>query len=125
MTRHAIAATCAVLRRTIGPVRPRETACDGYRRALAAHQEVAPPRRVDPGIVAAVERQTAAMRELSRRTFPKTDVAVEDDAPTPFDATRSERRRHAEVTRVAALRRARAEKAGRPMATSPALENTA
>ncbi|MGC5543659.1 hypothetical protein ACPYPE_23600 [Streptomyces griseus] len=71
-----------------------------------------------------MERQTAAMRELSRRAFPKTDVAV-DEAPTPFDATRSERRRQAEVTRVAALHRARAEKAGRPMATPQALENTA
>ncbi|CAM5325200.1 hypothetical protein [Streptomyces griseus] len=113
-----------MLRRPIGPVRPRETACEGYRRALAAHQEVAPPRRVDPGIAAAVERQTAAMRELSRRAFPETDVAV-DEAPTPFDANRSERRRQAEVTRAAALRRARAEKAGRPMTTPQALENTA
>ncbi|MYW31075.1 DUF721 domain-containing protein [Streptomyces sp. SID2119] len=108
-----------------GPARTRETACEGYRRALAAHQEVAPPRRVDPGIAAAVERQTAAMRELSRRAFPETDVAVPDDAPTPFDATRSERRRQAEVSRAAALRRARAEKAGRPMAAPQALGNTA
>ncbi|MFJ3594631.1 DciA family protein [Streptomyces sp. NPDC090082] len=108
-----------------GPARTRETACEGYRRALAAHQEVAPPRRVDPGIAAAVERQTAAMRELSRIAFPETDVAVEADAPTPFDATRSERRRQAEVSRAAALRRARAEKAGRPMAAPQALENTA
>jgi hypothetical protein len=37
-----------------GPVRARETASDGYRRALAAHQQVA-----------LVERQTAAMRALS------------------------------------------------------------
>ncbi|QNT98298.1 hypothetical protein HEP81_08070 (plasmid) [Streptomyces griseofuscus] len=108
-----------------GSARTRETACEGYRRALAAHQEVAPPRRVDPSIAAAVERQTAAMRELSRRAFPETDVAVEDEAPTPFDATRSERRRQAEVSRAAALRRARAEKAGRPMAAPQALENTA
>ncbi|MFE7675803.1 DUF721 domain-containing protein [Streptomyces albidoflavus] len=107
-----------------GPVRTRETACEGYRRALAAHQEVAPPRRVDPGIAAAVERQTAAMRELSRRAFPETDVVV-DEAPTPFDATRSERRRQAEVSRAAALRRARAEKAGRPMEAPQALEKSA
>ncbi|MFD9289577.1 hypothetical protein ACFWBV_15060 [Streptomyces sp. NPDC060030] len=114
-----------MLRRPIGPVTPRETACEGYRRALAAHQEVAPPRRVDPGIAAAVERQNAALRELSRRAFPETDVAVDDDAPTAFDANRSERRRQAEVTRAAALRRARAEKAGRPMAAPQRLENTA
>ncbi|GGU15275.1 hypothetical protein [Streptomyces lateritius] len=93
-----------------GPARTRETACEGYRRALAAHQEVAPPRRVDPGIAEAVERQTAALRELSRRAFPETDVVVSDDAPTPFDTGRSERRRQAEVSRAAALRRARAER---------------
>lgn len=56
-----------------GPPRTRETASDGYRRALAAHQEAAPPSRVDPHIAEAVERQTAAMRELSRRAFPEPD----------------------------------------------------
>lgn len=108
-----------------GPARTRETACEGYRRALAAHQEVAPPRRVDPGIAQAVQRQNAALRELSRRAFPETDIVVPDDAPTEFDANRSERRRQAEVSRAAALRRARAEKAGRPMAAPQPLENTA
>ncbi|MEU7377825.1 DciA family protein [Streptomyces albidoflavus] len=98
-----------------GPAGTRETACEGYRRALAAHQEVVPPRRVDPGIAAAVERQTAAMRELSRRAFPETDVAVPNRTPIPFDATRSERRRQAVVSRAAALRRVRAEKAGHPV----------
>ncbi len=39
-----------------GPVRIRETALDGHRRALAVHQETAPPRRVDPAIADAVER---------------------------------------------------------------------
>jgi hypothetical protein len=43
-----------------GPLRTRETACEGCRRALEAHREVAPPSRVDPGIAEAVERQTAA-----------------------------------------------------------------
>ncbi|MEW2373421.1 DciA family protein [Streptomyces sp. NPDC006656] len=95
-----------------GPVRTRETACEGYRRALAAHQKVAPPRRVDPGIAEAVERQTAAMRELSRLAFPETDVAVPDDAPTPIEQARTERRRQADASHAAALRRARAERAG-------------
>ncbi|WP_308408582.1 DUF721 domain-containing protein [Streptomyces sp. AC627_RSS907] len=95
-----------------GPARTRETACEGYRRALAAHQEVAPPRQVDPGIAAAVERQTAAMRELSRRAFPETDVAVPDDAPTPIEQARTEHRRQADASHAAALRRARAERAG-------------
>ncbi len=83
------------------------------RRAPVAHQEVAPSRRVDPGIAEAVERQNRAMRELSRHAFPETDVVVPDDAPTPFDAARSERRRQAAVSRAAALRRARQERAAR------------
>ncbi len=41
---------------------------DGYRRALAAHQDAAPPRRVDPAIAEAAERQTAALRALTGRT---------------------------------------------------------
>lgn len=60
---------------------------------LAAHQEVAPPRQVDLGIAAAVERQTAAMRELSHRAFPETDVAVPEDAPASIEQVRAERRR--------------------------------
>ncbi|WP_432171189.1 DciA family protein [Streptomyces sp. 1222.5] len=94
-----------------GPPRTRETASDGYRRALAAHQEAAPPSRVDPHIAAAVERQTAAMRELSRRAFPEPD-AVPDGAPSPIEQARTERRRQAAATDAAALCRARAEKAG-------------
>ncbi|MET9079952.1 hypothetical protein ABZX95_49710 [Streptomyces sp. NPDC004232] len=70
-----------------GPVRTRETASDGYRRALAAHQEAAPSHRVDPAIAEAVERQTDAMRELSRRAFPETN-AVPDDALAPIEAAR-------------------------------------
>ncbi|WP_051807930.1 DciA family protein [Streptomyces sp. NRRL F-2664] len=103
-----------------GPPRTRETACEGYRRALAAHQEVALSRRVDLGIAEAVERQTAAMRELSRRAFPEPD-AVPDDAPTPMEQDRAEWRRQAAVTEAAALRRARAERTGRQAATQPAL----
>ncbi|WP_244189099.1 hypothetical protein [Streptomyces yokosukanensis] len=95
-----------------GPVRTRETASDGYRRALAAHHEAAPSHRVDPAIAEAVERQTAAMRELSRRAFPETN-AVPDDAPTPIEAARIQRRRRAAATEAAALRRARIEKARR------------
>ncbi|MEU5443717.1 MULTISPECIES: DciA family protein [Streptomyces] len=99
-----------------GPPRTRETASDGYRRALAAHQEAAAPSRVDPAIADAVERQAAAMRELSLRAFPEPDN-VPDDAPTPFDATRSERSRQAEVSRAAALCRARQERAARESVT--------
>ncbi|KOG73063.1 hypothetical protein ADK78_17530 [Kitasatospora aureofaciens] len=95
-----------------GPPRTRETASDGYRRTLAAHQEAAPPPRVDPGIAKAVERQTAAMRELSRRAFPEPDT-VPDDAPAPIEQARTERRRQADASHAAALRRARAERAAR------------
>lgn len=63
----------------IGAVRTWETASEGYRRALAAHQQVAPPRRVDPAIAEAVKRQTAAMRALSAQAFPETDT-VQDKA---------------------------------------------
>jgi hypothetical protein len=58
-----------------------------YRRTLAAHREAVPPRRVDQGIAEAVGRQTAAMRELSRRAFPEPDV-VPDDAPAPIEVGR-------------------------------------
>ncbi|MER0443188.1 DciA family protein [Streptomyces sp. Edi4] len=108
-----------------GLAKTRETACEGYRRALAAHQEVAAPSRVDPAIAEAVERQTAAMRELSRRAFPEPPV-VPDDAPAPIDQVRAERRRQAAATEAAALRRARAERAGMlPRATAPSLSRTA
>ncbi|MEU2730581.1 DciA family protein [Streptomyces griseoviridis] len=95
-----------------GPPRTRETASGGYRRALAAHQEAVPPSRVDPHIAEAVERQTAAMRELSRRAFPELDV-VADDAPAPIETARVQRRRQAVATEAAALRRARAQRAAR------------
>ncbi|KPI00012.1 protein of unknown function DUF721 [Actinobacteria bacterium OK074] len=107
-----------------GPTKTRETACEGYRRALAAHQEVAAPSRVDPGIAEAVERQTRAMRELSRRAFPETDV-VPDDAPAPIAAARAQRRHQADVSHAAALRRARAERAAREAGTSAVLPQPA
>ncbi|MFE7569493.1 DciA family protein [Streptomyces sp. NPDC057539] len=67
-----------------GLLRTRETASEGYRRGLAAHPEVATPRRVDPGIAEAVERRIRAMRELSRRAFPEPDpVEVRADRPGP------------------------------------------
>ncbi|MFF4825085.1 hypothetical protein ACFY20_19000 [Streptomyces sp. NPDC001312] len=60
------------------PVKTRESASKGYRQALAAHQSVASPSRVDPDIAQAVERQTRAMRELSRRAFPEPEVFSDD-----------------------------------------------
>lgn len=96
-----------------GPVKTRELASEGYRQALAAHQSVAPARRVDQGIAQAVERQNRAMRELSRRAFPEPEASL-DDQPAPIEIARVQRRREAAATRAAAVRRARAERAGTP-----------
>jgi hypothetical protein len=102
----------------------RRTPPEGYHRAIEAHRQAAPPSRVDPGIAEAVERQTKAMRELSRRAFPEPP-SVPDDAPAPIDQARIQRRRQAAVTEAAALRRARDEKAGREVAVPRRLEQTA
>lgn len=99
------------------PVKTREMASPGFHQALAAHQAVAPPSRVDPSIAEAVERQTAAMRELSLRAFPEPEVSSEDQ-PTPIEAARVQRRREAEAARALALRRARAERAARKDSTA-------
>jgi hypothetical protein len=106
------------------PVKTREMASPGFRQALAAHQAVTPAQRLDPGIAEAVERQTRAMRELSRRAFPETDV-VPDDAPAPIAAARTQRRNQADVSHAAALRRARAERAAREAGTSAVLSQSA
>ncbi|MFI0936898.1 hypothetical protein ACH4RG_35000 [Streptomyces sp. NPDC021019] len=66
-----------------------------------------------------MERQTAAMRELSRRAFPEIDVAVPDDAPAPIERARTERRRQADASHAAALRRARAERAAPELSRAP------
>ncbi|WP_443333343.1 hypothetical protein [Streptomyces sp. CB01580] len=96
----------------------RRTPPEGYCRAIEAHRQAARPSLADPGIAEAVERQTAAMRELSRRAFPEPDV-VADDAPALIGQARAQRRRQAAATEAAALRRARAERAR--AAAAPAL----
>ncbi|MFJ2736140.1 DciA family protein [Streptomyces sp. NPDC087317] len=98
------------------PVKTREMASPGFHQALAAHQSVAPVQRKDPGIAQAVERQNAAMRDLSRRAFPEPDV-VPEDAPTLIEAACAQRRSQAAATEAAALRRARAERATRARQT--------
>ncbi|MCD9146079.1 DciA family protein [Streptomyces albireticuli] len=92
-------------------VKTREMASPGFHEALAAHRSVTTPRRVDPAIAEAAERQTKALRELSRRAFPETQAAV-DDALAPSEAARIQRRRQAAATEAAALRQARADRAG-------------
>ncbi|GAA2500608.1 hypothetical protein GCM10010406_41390 [Streptomyces thermolineatus] len=107
------------------PVKTREMASPGFHQALAAYQAVVPPSRVDPSVAEAAERQSQAMRELSRRAFPETDVVVPEDAPAPIEQARTERRRQADASHAAALRRARAERAAREAGTAAAVEQTA
>ncbi|WP_282694102.1 hypothetical protein [Streptomyces sp. CC208A] len=73
--------------RPTAPAAPveRRTPPDGRHRAIEAHRRAARPSRVDPAVAEAVERQTPAVRELSRRAFPGPD-AVPDDAPGPRGA---------------------------------------
>ncbi|MBC2868620.1 DciA family protein [Streptomyces mexicanus] len=92
------------------PVKTREMASDGYLQALAAHQAARPDRHVDPAIAEAIESQTRALRELSRRAFPDPDP---DEQFSPIEVARAQRRRQAAATEAAALRRARAERAQR------------
>ncbi|MGW7673811.1 DUF721 domain-containing protein [Streptomyces sp. NPDC054775] len=107
-----------------GPPRTRETASDGYRRALAAHQEARLASSVDPYIAEAVERQTKARRELSARVFPESESAP-DGEPASIAAARVQRRRESEATRALALRRARAARAARQDGTPAAVAKPA
>ncbi|MFD3821922.1 DciA family protein [Streptomyces sp. NPDC058625] len=102
----------------------RRTPPEGYRLAPEAHRQAARPSRVDPGIAEEAERQTAAMRELSRRAFPGSN-AVPDNAPTSIEAARAQRRCQAAVTEAAALRRARAERAAREGGTAVTVPQSA
>ncbi|MEU7377815.1 hypothetical protein [Streptomyces albidoflavus] len=63
-----------------GPVRTRETASDGYRHALAAHQAAKPDRQVDPELAAAYDRQTRALIAQRNRAFA-------DQGPPPTSRT--------------------------------------
>ncbi|MEU3907262.1 DciA family protein [Streptomyces goshikiensis] len=118
----AVGATAAPARKAVtatsaaaaprAPVRTRDMAPPGFHRALSAHQAVPRVQHVSSGVTEAIERQNRAMRELSRRAFPEADV-VPDDAPAPIEQARLQRRRQAAATEAAALRRARAERAGR------------
>lgn len=102
----------------------RSVPSDGYRRALAAHQEAAPPRRVDPAIAEAAARQTKAMRALSLRAFPDSE-GLPADEPASIDTARVWRRPEADSSHAAALRRARAERAERQPETAAAVKESA
>ncbi|MER7832178.1 hypothetical protein [Streptomyces sp. NPDC095602] len=106
-------------------LKTREMASPGFHAALAAHQEVAASRRVDPSITKAVERQTAAMRELSRRAFPSRPTAWCRTMPRP----RSSRPARCGAARPQRprppLRRARAERSGLQVAAPQRFGKTA
>ncbi|MGY4966603.1 DciA family protein [Streptomyces sp. 900105245] len=93
------------------PVKTRDMATPGFHRALAAHQAVPRAEHVSSGVTEAIERQNQTMRELSRRAFPDPEPNP-DGGPTPLEDARAERRRVADASHAAALRRARAERAG-------------
>ncbi|MEV6439831.1 DciA family protein [Streptomyces anulatus] len=130
----AVGATAPVARTTVinpksaavpdRPVKTRDMASPGFHQALAAHQAVKPARRIDLGVTEAMERQNRAMRELSRRAFPEAP-ASQDDAPASIEAPRDQRRRTAAAAQAAALRRARAERAGGHAPTPQGLVQTA
>ncbi|MFE7958672.1 DciA family protein [Streptomyces sp. NPDC057413] len=101
------------------PVKTREMASDGYRQALAAHHAARPDRHVDPAIAEAIESQTRALRELSRRAFPDPDEQF-----SPIEVARAQRRRQAAATEAAALRRARKERAERARAGAETPKST-
>ncbi|MGW9454226.1 DciA family protein [Streptomyces sp. NPDC055632] len=118
------AAADPALRPTVpaGPVKTRETASAGYRRALEAHRAVAPPRQEDPALAAAVERQEQARRELADRAFPDVEQDLEDEVPPSLEDVRAQQRQSAKAVRAAAIQRARAERAGRTVPpAAPAL----
>lgn len=127
MKAHSATAAVGPAPQPTAPATPveRRTPPDGYRRAIEAHRQAARQSIADPGVAAAVERQTAAMHELSRRAFPETDVVVREEAPAPIEQARTERRRQADASHAAALRRARAERAAREAGTAAVVVQTA
>ncbi|MFF5788571.1 DciA family protein [Streptomyces sp. NPDC012693] len=96
-----------------GPVKTRETASEGFRRVLALHHEVWIPFQQDPSLAAAVGRQEQVRLDLAVRAFPNVEEDQEDDTPTSLEEIRAQQRQANDATRIAAILRARAERAGR------------
>lgn len=95
-----------------GPVKTRRARRLYYHRALAAHRAVVSPRQEDPALAAAVVRQEEVRRELAATVFPDIEQDQEDEVPTSLEDVRAQQRQAAEAVRAAAIRRARAERAG-------------
>ncbi|MFC7924911.1 DciA family protein [Streptomyces cinereoruber] len=105
-----------------GPVKTRETASEGFRRVLALHHEAWTPFQQDPALAAAVGRQEQVRLDLGARAFPDAGEDQEDEVVASLEETRAQQRQANEATRIAAILRARAERAGRTVAPAvPAL----
>ncbi|MEW2393109.1 DUF721 domain-containing protein [Streptomyces venezuelae] len=85
-----------------GPVRTRETASPGYRRALEAAQTHTPePCPLSPFLQAAVDRQTARITDPARRepAAAFTDAVAAQEHATPPTLDEAERIRRAAIAR--------------------------
>ncbi|WP_432128042.1 DciA family protein [Streptomyces sp. bgisy082] len=98
-----------------GPVKTREMASEGFRRVLALHHKAWRPFQQDPALAAAVGRQEQVRLDLGARTFPDAGEGQEDEMPPSLEDVRAQQRQANENTRIAAILRARAERAGRPV----------
>ncbi len=86
---------------------------------LALHHEAWTPFQQDPALAAAVDRQEQVRLGLGARAFPDTDEDQEDQTPTSLEEIRAQQRQANDATRIAAILRARAERAGRPVSPPP------
>ncbi|MET9053346.1 DUF721 domain-containing protein [Streptomyces bacillaris] len=77
-----------------GPVRTRDTACDGYKQALAAIRRAERPT-TDPRSAVAIERQNAAMAREPEDAF--TDAVAAAEAAAGPQLSDSERARQAAI----------------------------
>ncbi|MFF9425595.1 DciA family protein [Streptomyces sp. NPDC014746] len=100
-----------------GPVKTRESASAGYRRALAAHRAVAPPCQEGPALTSAVVRQEQIRRELAATAFPDVEQDQESEVPMSLEDARAHQSQTVEAVSASAICRAHAERAGQAGAT--------
>jgi len=91
-----------------GPVKTRETASEGYRRALAAHQAGQRNRVVNPAIRATSERQTRKQVREPEELFGDDRQALEELR------AKADREGSVDASRALALQRLAAERTGLP-----------
>ncbi|MEU4265625.1 DciA family protein [Streptomyces argenteolus] len=108
-----------------GVSKTRETASQGYRRALEAHQASRKVTMVDPVIQSAIERQIREQAREPEAAFNSQQAMADLQART----TRQKRTRSSDEARVRALRKLAADRAGlatiTPVAPSGRMERTA